>query len=385
MLKANGWRAIALAGLVVGLTSSPALGDTSVYEFMKTVSRGWNVQIKMTKNNDQIVSLTIVKNIREVVPVSVNNGLITNDEITKVYKFLEDKKVPRKQDSDKQDLDLAGELMLQARDFNSADPGQDHVGIQFRNEEDGSTSLRDRRGTAVGWIQKGASVFEEQKAVIRAAAHRNADALIPSGKRSLPASSPVFKQVAAMVKEDVDIAMPGNISAQRKQEIIYNGIRDGLFDLNFEVWDVMTEKSNVMKDSFPVNALKKICEDNGFEYDPPDPKNPNPALRRVFYIRDPRQDIVITVGQVTGDGKSVANSTLLHLRLANERTKLLKEIELHTPEEVSTAVEFTTQELKSIMEEVKNSMESDGKTGPPEKPGKEDPSRETSGGGKPLH
>lgn len=373
MLKANGWRTVALTGLVVGLTCSPALGDTSVYEFMKTVSRGWNVQIKMTKNNDQIGSLTIVKNIREVVQVSVNNGRVVSDEIMKVYEFLEDEKKPVERK-----LDLRGELMLQARAFDSKDPGLVPGGFRLQNQPDGSTSLRDQRGTAVGSIQKGASVSDKEQVVIRAAAHRSADALIPSGKRSLPASSPVFKQVAAMVKEDVASAMPGNISAQRKQEIIYNGIRDGLFDLIFEVSDVMTEKSNVTKDRMPVDALKKICEDNGFEYVPPDPKDRDSALRGWFLIRDPKQDIVITVGEGTSDGKSVKNSTLLYLRLINERTKLLKEIELHTPEDVSTVVEFTTQELDSFMKSLSNA---DPTMTPPKGPDREDPNGENGGGG----
>lgn len=377
MLQANGWRAVALTGLLVGLASSPALGDTSMYEFMKTVKSGWNVVIGKNLNDDLTGSIRIAKANAplQYVDVPVNNGRVASAEIETVLTFFSTKQVESTDRTGNQEATLR----LQATEWNLGNPGLTTDQFRSRPNQDGSMSLIDQRGSEVGRTQEKPSQSDKQQLVIRAAAHRSANTLISTRLRALPASSPVLKQVAAMVKEDVDIAMQGNISAQRKQEITYNQVRDRLIDLQLEVYEVMGQKSNDKNDSMPVQDIKRACEANQFEYVPPDPHAPNPDLRRWFTIRDPNKDNVIAVGRVTPDGQSVSGEDLikLYIQIADKR-ELLKQIVRDTPEEVSAPVAFTTEEVDSFM---KSLSKADPTMTPPKGPDREDPNGENGGGG----
>ena len=378
MLKANGWRAVALTGLVVGLTYSPALGDTSVYEFLETVKIGWKVLIGKNLNDDLTGSIRIatVKDPTQYVDVSVNNGQVASAEIKTVITFFDTKQVEPTEHTGRQEATLR----LQATDLDLENPGLTTDQFRSRPNQDGSMSIIDQRGSEVGRTQKKPSLFDKEQVVIRAAAHRSANALIPTRQRALPASSPVLKQVTAMVKEDVDIAMQGNISAQRKQEITYNEVRERLFELLFQVHMATGQLSDDNYDSMSVKTFKGICEANGFEYVPPDPKAKDLELRRWFTIRDPKLDDkhnVIAVGRVTPDGRSVESLPKLYVQIA-EKKELLKEVVHETPEEVSAPIEVTTQELDSVMKSLSNA---DPTMTPPKGPDREDPNGENGGGG----
>jgi hypothetical protein len=375
MLKAKGWRAIALTGLLVGLTGSPALGDTSVavIDFIQTVKSGWKVKVGTpTLRNEAGNQIIVLAYEKLSIELLVKNDQIATSEIERAIKFLVN--TARVEPTDP-NLSRLATLLLQATELDPGNPGPVPSGFRLIAQQDGSMKLTDGRGTVQDYLPKGASLFDKEKVVTSAMAKRSANGLISTRQRVLPASSPVLEQAAVMVKGDVDIAMQGNISVQRKQEITYNSVRNRVTDLQWEVYVVLVQKNNNGNTGMPVKDLIQACQDNKFAYEPP-------GQDGWFAIRDPNEDPtvnVIAVGRLTPDGLSVSVENLMGLLAQiGDRRNLIEHIMRYTPEEVSTAVDMAAQEVTRFME---LESKADPTMTPPKGPDREDPNGENGGGG----
>ena len=368
MLIANGWRAAALAGLVMGLACSPALGATPVGRFLETVKSGWAVQIGTRARDGQIVAIRIASNAQadRFVDVAVDNGLVTSTEIAKAYEWFDTENVAINPDSDRR-----VDLLLQAVDFDRERPGAVPDGLRLRNEPDGSTSVTDQRGSEQGRIPKGASVADKEEAVISAVAKRSADGLMSSQQRGvLPATSPVLKQTADMVREDVDIArsksaaLLGSISAKQAQEYEDAAVLLRLTNVQDKISAALASKGLLQNARMEVNSLIQACKDNQFVFEPP-------GQDGWFAIRDPGDDNeVIAVGQLTPNGKYVDAENLRSLTAQiSDRPYLMRQIIRDTPDEMRSRSDASAKEVKSY-------MEVESKTDPTKDPSKEDPNPE---------
>ena len=193
MLK-NSWR---LTALLIGLVCLPTMAQTPLNKFLEVVKSGWKVEIGTRSRSDQIVLIRIADSAQadKFVDVAVTDGLVQDGEVWKAAKFLSG--VGRGNDR-------RAELGLLATPFDANRPAPLPDGLRLRSGADGSSTVTDDRGSAVGRIEKGASVARKEEVVVNALAKRSADNLISNPASSPPVSSAVMKATKKMVDADVD-------------------------------------------------------------------------------------------------------------------------------------------------------------------------------------
>lgn len=380
MLK-NSWSATALAALLSGSFCLPAMAQTPVSKFLEVVKSGWKVEIGTRSSGNQIILVRIADRAQtdKFVDIAVGDGAVQDSEVWKATKFLTE--VARASDR-------RAELGLLATPFDANRPGSLPDGLHLRSGSDGTSTITDDRRSAVGRIEKGASVARKEEVVVDALAKRAADNLISNPTSVSPVSSAVMKATKKMVDADVDalVAEPGAdqllggaASDKDVAQLKFAQTISRLSSLEDAVSDALVDKGRKADKRMYATELKAICDKNQFALQFLSSRDPSNIDS--YRIVDPNNaDRLVAAGTLSkspfgGDKLFLKTQDLRALREQIEDATLFRSaVDSQISDDQRSAFDTSEDEVKRFIEE-------ESKADPTIDPERNDPN--STGGGKP--
>ncbi len=378
MLK-NSWSVTALAALLSGSFCLSAMAQTPVSKFLEVVKSGWQVEIGTRTREGQIETMRIAKsaNAFDFIDVTANNGVVENSEVWKAVKFLSEV-APAS--------DRRAELGLLATPFDANRPGSIPEGLRLRSEPDGSNTITDDRGSAVGRIEKGASVARKEEVVVDALAKRAAEGLISGPAKVLPASSREMIATARMIDADVDALtaepgadqlLGGNASDSQIAQMKVAQTFFKLSNLQDAVSNALVDKGVKADKRMLATDLVAICRKNQLTLQFVSSQDPNKIDS--YRIVDPNsENQLVAAGTLSkplwgGDKLFLKTEDLRTLQAQIQDKMVLRNA---VESEISEDIRW---ELDASDSEVKKFVETESKADPNSDPDRKDPNS-TEGG-----
>lgn len=381
----NSWSANVHAALLIGFFCTPTMAQTPVIKFLELVKSGWRVEIGTRTREGQIETMRIAEraNTNKYIDVTANNGVVEDSEVWKTLEYLSG--VERYPSSDRR-----AELGLSGTEFDATRPGPLPEGLRLRSETDGSSTITDNRGSAVGRIEKGASVARKEEVVVDALANRVAEGLISSPSNALPVSSAVMKETAKMIAADVDALVSesgayqllgGNASDSEIAQVKVAQTYFRLSSLEGAVSDALVDKGVKADKRMLATDLKTICDKNQLTLQFVASRDPNKIDS--YRIVDPNsENQLVAAGTLT---KSFWRGDKLFLK--TEDLRALK-VQIQDKMVFRNAVENEISEdlrweLDASDSEIKKFVETESKADPNSDPDNKDPNSTEGGKAKP--